>query len=288
MSRDFGTGTYAVRAESLPTAIRWTLLTALVILLLELLRIPLDARDPIVVALAVLVFVLALYDFTGAWLILILALPFASLIAGMFDQPKITGLRIFLIAFGAAFFFGRKPADFWRALLQHLVFKGLVFFILANLLSALFSGQIAAVFHAVVYIEPLLYFVFSYYAIRQSPARISHLVWAIAAGALVVALLGLVEFAAQRPLVEVLGLQYTTYKLSTLRYYLAENRLGVGGRISSVLIQPVYAGLYFAACLIAQVFYVWVYTPDPRKWLVWLVPFGLVMVLVTGSARPYC
>ena len=256
------------------------------VLLLGFLTLPSYFRDPLLLGLAFLCFAISLVHFEAVWSVFLMALPVLWLIVSMFDQPKITGNRVILLALLLAFFLRAKPAGFWRSLSRHLFFSGFLLFVLANVISGFAAGQIESVFRGVSYIEPLLFFVLSYYFVRLHPANLARTLWIITTGGLVIGALGLVELVVQRPLVEILGIEDMTSKIDLLQFYFSENRFGLGGRISSTLLQPVYAGAYFCFCLIVMVYCFGILKPQHRKWLAVLVPLEIVLILATGSRGP--
>ncbi|MFZ5878381.1 MAG: O-antigen ligase family protein [Chloroflexota bacterium] len=269
-------------------AVAWGLLVSpgILFLLLVLLILPLEIRDFLILALAVLVLTLSTRNFGMMWVAFILYLPLIHLQAGMFGQAKISGIRIFLMIFLGTFLLLPKPRKFWPVLFKQPVFMGLVLFWGANMVSAVVSGELEAVFRVLSYLEPLVFFIISYFVVVRQPGNWRMLLWAIALGGTYVILLGGLEWITQRPLVEILGIKYAVYNSEIMEFYLSEDRFGLGGRISSTLLQPVYAGLFFSMYAILSTYYVAIYRKYYRSWLLVLLPLCMGMVILTASRGP--
>jgi O-antigen ligase len=261
-------------------------LTVVAGFLLLISTLQLSVRDVLVMALAAFTFLLALKNYGVIWLIFLLFLPFISIMAGMFGQNKINSLRVFLVVFIGLFFLTSKPRYFWPILFKNIIFLGLMLFFIANLVSAALSGDVEAVFRSVTYLEPLAFFMITYYVVLRRDGRWKTLLWVIGVGGLFVILLAFLEFAKQRPLVDIFGLQNVSYDLEKLQFYITENRYGLGGRISSILLQPVMAGVYFVIYMILVVSYILTYKQRLRNWIFILVPLCLFLVVLTGSRGP--
>jgi O-antigen ligase len=260
------------------------ILTAICLLLLVL---PAEDRDLLFVAGLALLGVVAYQHFPSAWILIIALLPLLNLFGAMFDQPKITGIRILLVVLLPIFIVKVKPDRFWQQIRGPWAIKGFLLFILANLLSAVRWSSIEAVFRSLTYFEPLLFYVFTYYVVRRNTGNFRLIMRAIVFGGIVVGLIGLLELLSQSSFLNLFGI--TDARINALYLsdvYLTDNRLGLGGRISSTLMQPVYAAIFFAICLAITIFYRIVYAPRNKLLLFVLVPIGSVLILATGSRGP--
>jgi hypothetical protein len=267
-------------------ALGWLAIFGLVGVLLGLLTLPLEVRDLLILGLAVFAVILSIRNFGIAWLIFIICLPLIYLMVGMFGQSKINGLRIFLVLLAGIFLVLPKPKRFWFLLFRNPTFWGLILFWGANLVSGIISGELEAIFRALTYLEPLTFFLLSYFIVLRQPQNWRMLLWAIGVSGAYVFLLGLLELVMQKPLAEILGFKHMVYNVERLQFYFTEDRFGLGGRISSVLLQPVYAGLFFSVLAILLTYYIAAYRKRFRGWLFFLLPLSLGMTILTGSRGP--
>jgi hypothetical protein len=267
-------------------ALGWFAIFGLVGAMLGLLTLPLAVRDLLILGLAFFAVILSIRNFGITWLIFLICLPLIYLMVGMFGQSKINGLRIFLVLLAGMFLILPKPKRFWPLLFRNSTFWGLLLFWGANLVSGIVSGELESVFRALTYLEPLAFFLLSYFVVLRRPRNWRMLLWAIGVSGAYVFLLGLVELVLQKPLAEILGFKNMVYNVERLQFYLTEDRFGLGGRISSVLLQPVYAGLFFSVYAILLTYYITVYRNRSRGWLFLVLPLSLGMAILTGSRGP--
>jgi O-antigen ligase len=156
-------------------------------------------------------------------------------------------------------------------------------FILANVLSGSYTGRIESVFRALTYLEPLLFCVLTYAIVRHDPENLRRVLRGIVVGGTLVGALGMSELVTQKSVLAELGIATQEHLL----IYLADDRYGLGGRIVSVIGQPVYTGMYFALWLIITIAYIAQYVAVRRRALLVIVAIiGLALVLATGSRGP--
>jgi O-antigen ligase len=225
---------------------------------------------------------LAVRRFDRVWILFVAALPFFALVSPLFGEPKITGVRVLLIGMVGLTLLTRRLRASDPLVPRRIGVMAFLLFVAANLVSGLNSGEMESVFRASTYLEPFLFCVLSYYVVRKNPDNLRRLLRALSIGGGVVAALGVFELVTQRPILTVLGITTSEDVLS----YLALNRFGLGGRVVSVIGQPVYAGMYFAVWLIVTVGYMAFYRPRQRWLLALLLPFGLLVIASTGSRGP--
>lgn len=234
----------------------------------------------------VLFFLYSLKNNQASWILIVFILPFIFLMANMFDQPKFNALRLFQVVYLGIFIFSKKPEKFWQILLKNISFIGLILFILANMVSSIKSMEMESVFRSVTYLQSLGFFLFGYFVVRCRMDNWVTLIKVIGVCGIFVILLGLIEIVEQKPIVEIFNMQNTSYQLAKLQYYFSENRFGLGGRISSILLQPVHASIFFCIYLICQTFYILEYRKNKQVWLLVLVPLAFILIILTGSRGP--
>ena len=234
--------------------------------------------------LAVLVLLVSAVErFDRAWVTILATLPFWFLASTLFGQPKMTGVLLLILGMTGISLLRLMSANSRHTNPSHLGIVAFLFFIAANVLSGFYAGQIESVFRALTYLEPFLFCVLTYAVVRQDPDNLPRLLRGIVIGGLLVGALGIFELVTQKPILAELGI--TTNE--DMLVYLALNRYGLGGRIVSVIGQPVYTGMYFALWLIVTLAYIVQYGSERRKALLVIAAItGLVLVLATGSRGP--
>ncbi len=256
-----------------------------VVAILLIFRLPEVARDIAFVTVAVVGFGLAFRYFAQIWMLVLGTLPIIQLQGSLFGVAKVSAIRFLLMGLTLVFLLLRKPRGYWTVLTRRVGVLALGLFIFANILSAVHLGQADAVFRSVAYSEPFLVFMLTYYMVRQDPGNARRVLRALVIGGLCVCILGIVEFMLQQSILDVLGVSYSGTE--DPRTYLLEDRYGLGGRISSTFIQPVYAATGFFIYTLVSAFYLIIYKPKFPRFLVVLAPiFGVFLVLITGSRGP--
>jgi O-antigen ligase len=250
-----------------------------------LLRIPADYRDPLFLAGTVVCFAFALHNFAGVWRFFLLVLPFVHIVGSLFGLSQVSVTRMFLVCMAFIFCINKKESNFWKTLLQEFGLVAFILFFLANLLSGIRTLQIEAVFRSITYLEPLLFFVLTYYIVKQDSANFRRILRAVIVGGVIVALLGLVEILTQQSIFNLLGVELPGLH-ENFGLYLEIDRLGLGGRIMSTIGQPVYASMYFVIWLVVSTYYVLIFQPKFRSLLLILIPIGILLILATGSRAP--
>jgi len=249
------------------------------------LTLPVEARDLVVLAGAGLWVIVALGDFATAWIFFVLILPFVHVIGSMFDIAQLTFVRMILVAALCVFPFARGGGRLPRAIAREPGFVAFALFVAASIASAIRVMNTAAIFRALTYCEPLLFFALTYCVVKRRPATFKAIAVVLAIGGAVVAALAVIEIIAQQSVIGMLGVSLPGMDADT-RVYLEQDRFGLGGRVMSTMIQPVYAALYFAVWLFVAVYAL---ATAPKTWrplLLVVVPVGLTVLVATGSRGP--
>ena len=196
------------------------ILAAAVLLLLKL---PAGLREVAFLGTVYVAFLLGISSFTQVWTLILLVMPFVVLVTNLFGEPKFFGVRFLLLCMALALMLrGMKRGSFGVRLKSGFVLTFLLF-ILANFISALRTFEVESIFRSLTYLEPLLFFVFTYYTVRENPSNIKPVLKALVIGGLLVAVLGGVEFLQQRPILDTLGINTT----DTLSLTFAQDRFGL-------------------------------------------------------------
>jgi O-antigen ligase len=221
--------------------------------------------------------------FDRAWITFLATLPFWFLASSLFGQPKITGVLLLTLGMAGISLLKSVLADSHHTNPSHFGVVAFVLFILANVLSGFYTGRIESVFRALTYLEPLLFCVLTYAIVRHDPENLRRVLRGIVVGGTLVGALGVFELVTQKSILAELGIATQ----ENLLIYLADNRYGLGGRIVSVIGQPVFTGMYFALWLIVTFAYITQYVAVGRRALLVIVAIiGLALVLATGSRGP--
>ena len=255
--------------------IRGILLTIVIFLIL---RLPGIYRDIMLIGFAVLCIILAMFKFKSVWITFLLLLPSISLGTSIFGQPKVTILRVLLLGFTILFIITKKSSWFIKSLSKSNGFCCFGLFVFANLLSAIHAWNIEAFYRAATYLEPLLFYVLSYYLVVKSSDNLPKILRAIILGGIIVGTIGVFEVAIQQSIFSFLNVCNDN---NVMAYY-DEDRFGLGGRISSLIANPVYASIYLIVVLIVSLHYVNVYKRSKLIQLI-LILAGIFLVLATGT-----
>ena len=255
---------------------------ALMTLALLLLKAPVILREILFLACAFFCFWIAVRAFAQVWLVILLLLPIIHVAGIMFGFPQLTLVRILLIGMTIFVLLHKKPGDYWKSLFKQPGFVWFILFILGNLLSAFRVLRVDAVFRAISYLEPLLFYLLAYTIVRINSQNLPRLLRVVIIGGIFVIALGFLEMALQKPIFDLLQITETSLQ-EEYSVYMTINRFGLGGRIMSTVGQPVYASMYFTIWLLVSVFYVITFRPGLRYLLFILVPLGILAILATGT-----
>jgi O-antigen ligase len=221
--------------------------------------------------------------FDRAWITILATLPFWFLASSLFGQPKMTGVLLLTLGMVGISLLKSVVADSRHTNPRHWGIVAFLLFVVANVFAGFYAGQIESVFRALAYLEPLLVCILTYAVVRHDPDNLPRLLRGIVIGGLLVGALGVFELVTQKSILAELGIATD----ENILIYLVQNRFGLGGRVVSVIGQPVYAGIYFALWLIVTIAYIAQYVTTRRKALLVITAItGLVLVLATGSRGP--
>jgi hypothetical protein len=252
---------------------------------LYLLRVEPEYRDGAFLVIALFGMAVAIRDFSLIWMFFLAELPIIQLQSELFDQSRVSWTRFLLVGLMIVFVVSKKKAGFWKGLSRQLAFVGLVLFLVANLLSAFRLLEVEAMARCLAYGEPLLVLVMSYHVAISHPDNPQRLLRAILIGGLFVMAMAAFEFTTQKSIIEVLRVR--SLVIEDAQSFLLADRYGLGGRITSLFAQPVYAGIGFFAYGLMLAFYVLMYKPAlPR--IIWILALasGIFLMFVTGSRGP--
>ncbi|HUR22206.1 MAG TPA: hypothetical protein VMZ90_15425, partial [Vicinamibacterales bacterium] len=250
--------------------------------------LPIDPRyrDFVLLGGTVAACVLAFFDFAAIWRFFLLVLPVIHLIGGMFGQSSLSLVRFALIGLtGVLLVLSREARGRWQIVPVEAGVLTFLIFVGANFVSATHAFSQEAAFRSITYLEPALFFILSYHVVRRDSANLRQIVRVIAIGGVVVCVAGLVEIQQQRSVFDLLHVQLPG-NVENLVPYFAENRFGLGGRISSTIGQPVYAGTYLVIWLVATVGYILRYRRGYLLLLIALLPIAGLLILATGARAP--
>lgn len=280
----------------------WVMLFFGAISLSALLLLPQPYRDVMVTAAVVGAVVLSFKRLASVWLGVLALLPLIRLSGELFGWNGVTASRLLVISLASIAFviplmkFGitklaqdaRGQESPLRAEMQNFIalaqtnggkFFGL--FVVVNVLSALHVASVPAFFVAMTYLEPLLFFALSFVLVWQRRIAAADILRAILWGALLVAGVALYEWMTQQAVSAWLNPNLKNM-LEVYLYGFDSNRFGLGGRLGSLIAQPVVASLYWVLVLILALYY---FRAHARaKWI--QAAWGLVclaLLLVTGT-----
>ena len=253
----------------------------LVIFLFLLLQLPSPEKDIAFFVICGIIFLLlSVLFFRRAWLTFLFLLPFLDLNPPLFEITKLPAYRMILIIVTLCFFFFyKKGFFFWRKLFRSPGFASFGLFVLASLISALHALNMEAIFRALTYIEPMLFYALTYYLVSRGFSRLRAILRTVITAGIIVSALGLMEIAFQFSVRKVLRIPLTP----DLEAVFQEDRFGLGGRIASTISQPVYAGIYFLILLILLFYFIFTHKPRFKPLLLVLIPIYVLLMLGTGS-----
>ena len=229
-------------------------------------------------------FLYALYSWSKAWLIVLFLIPLQEMAPPLFNQPKLLPHRFLLILAAAALLLKicRVEEHNLKSILHLFLQPGFLtfaLFVLANMLSALYNRSLDAVLRSLTYTEPLFYFALTWIWINSEKNNLSRLLGNFVLAGFWVQIIGLMEMATQKSIRRLLGIPSST----PWEELFAINRFGLGGRISSTLSHPVYAGLYFLFLLLISIYFFSHFKPRHKFLLLILIPLNLLLLLATGT-----
>jgi|YelNatPaOPRAMG01_1025707.scaffolds.fasta_scaffold00725_15 hypothetical protein len=229
-------------------------------------------------------FLYALFSWSKAWLIVLFLIPLQEMAPPLFNQPKLLPHRFLLILAAAALLvkiFRQKEHDL-KSILHLLLRPGFLtfaLFVLANIFSAFYNRSLDALFRSLTYTEPLFYFALTWMWINSEKNNLSRLSGNFVLAGFWTQVIGLMEMATQKSIRRLLAIPSST----PWEELFATDRFGLGGRISSTLSHPVYAGLYFLFLLLISIYFFSHFKPRHKFLLLILVPLNLFLLLATGT-----
>jgi O-antigen ligase len=241
-------------------------------------------RDIAFLAIAVAVLAIAGRHIEQIWFLVLTTIPVVHLGLSVFGEPKVNWTRLLLVPLFVIFLFAEKSRDFWKQMLKHWSLRGLILFVIANVVSGMWWGSLDSVFRSLTYLEPIFFYVLTYYIVRERIASMDFVLRALVTGGFIVACMGFFEMFSQRSIVEFLGLK--NLGSEDWSAYFLENRVGLGGRVSSTFLQPVYAGMAYFSYLVVFVVYVALHFPKWKSVSLWVVAFWVTLMIATASRGP--
>lgn len=261
---------------------------ALLLAFLALLRLPSPYRDILFLGALLASIFLAVGNFTVVWTTWLGLLPGVVLVSSLLGEPKIDGTRLLLASMILVLALLRKGPAFWTTILRPLGPLAFLLFVAANLISAARLPDLEAVARSLTYLEPLFVFFLTYYAVQQRPEGLKRLLSVFVVSALFVGLLGLAEIAWQRSILDVLGIHnpFLVSDFFMRNVYFLDDRFGLGGRISSIIGQPVYAAITFVVYFTVLVFRSTAHASGKKSLAVAWLALGALLLLGTGARGP--
>lgn len=226
--------------------------------------------------------ILALFQLEIVWLVWLVVLPVAHLSSDLFQIHGLIVLRILTAGLSVVALFKSRDSQILRALVRSNGFRFFGLYVLANILSALYVFQTQPLFSALTYTEPLLFFAVSYYVVCLYRDSVPKIVWAVLIGGTVLALVGFYEMATQQSVAAFLNSNLNSTR-DIYMYQDISNRFGLGGRISSLIGQPVVASLYFAFLSLLGVYFF--KTSGRARWLAGLFGAACAFLLLATGTR---
>lgn len=253
-------------------------------ILVAVISLPSSVRNWLYLILFIIFLLTAFFYWPQTWLIALFIIPLQELAPPLFNLPKLLPHRFILVFVALAFLLKillKKDGDWKRVsqILKNPIFLTFSSFIMANLVSAFYHRSLDALFRSLTYFEPLLYFGLTWFWANLEKGQLTQFLGNFLIAGFWVQIIGVIEMVTQKSIRRLLSVPSET----PWEYLFAENRFGLGGRISSTLSHPVYAGLYFIFLLLLTL-YLFSLLKDRRKsWLLLLVPLNLVLILATGT-----
>lgn len=259
----------------------WLAGIALTVVVCAILLVARPYRDVLFVGFAILA-TLCMWRYPETtWVLYLILIPPLHLNSGLFGISSFTMTRVLVFCFIGVLLVKHWNREAVRACLRANGFRFFALFVLANVVSAVHVMQQYALYSAFTYLEPLLIFAVSFYLVYMHRENETRILRGILIGGVIVALIGLVEIATQRSVAMWLDPQLTA-RLSVYMYEEGANRFGLGGRISSLIAQPVMASLYFALVATVALYYLRAF--KHARWF--QIGFGLLcslIILATGT-----
>lgn len=224
---------------------------------------------------------LAVLELEKIWLAWFIVFPMEHLSSELFNIHGLTVSRIFVVGLCLVVLVRYRDSRALRALVTSNGFRFFALFVIANLLAAGFTREAQPLFSALTYVEPLLFFALTYYVVQQDRGIAPKLLRAMLVCGALFAMVGLYEMATQQSVAALLNSELASIQ-DQYMFQVWSDRFGLGGRISSLIGQPVVASLYFAFLPILGLYYFIAYKRS--RWIA--APFGMVcvlMVLATGT-----
>ena len=246
-----------------------------------LLLLPYPYRDALLLVASALAVVFAFRYFSTVWLAFLAWLPLVRLSGELLQINGFTMSRILVVALSIVWLLQYRDGMILHALFKTNGLRFFGLFVLVNLVSALYIFSASAVLTTLTYLEPLLCFAITYVLVRQRQLTLMQIMVALLIGAAMVAVAGVYEFYAQQPIGVSLNPVYKEM-LDTYMYGYDSNRFGLGGRISSLIAQPVYAGLYWVIIL-SIALYTFRASAHARWWQAASIAVAIFFIVLSGT-----
>lgn len=250
-------------------------------LLTVTLRLPQPYRDGLLAAFVVACAALALYQFPAVWLGVLTLLPLVRLGGELFQVNGVTLSRLLVGVLTLVCLYHYTRRGVLRALVRTNAIRWFGLFILVNLVSAAAVLSPSAVFTTLTYLEPFLLFALTFAVVQQRALTFEDVLRALLVGASLVAAASAYEFVTQQPVGALLNPAHKQM-LETYMYGYDSNRFGLGGRISGLIAQPVYASLYWVLALCIAVYEFRTYA-HARWWQGASIAAALFFLVLSGT-----
>ena len=227
-------------------------------------------------------FAISFKNYTFAFSVWLVLLPVVVQINSFEGWEILPAQRIVTcLLFMVAFFKLRRN---WRKIPDLSLFWYYLLFIFCLFLSSIFSEiPLQSAGRTLTFFVPLMMGIMALAAIVENENGLRIIIKAMIAGFTISIAYAIIEFLFQDNYLVSLGLIFSDAD------YLAEDRYGLGGRITSFLGQPVYAALYFLVVLPLILFYRKYYVKNPviKATYLMLLALGVFVILLTGTRSAY-
>lgn len=223
----------------------------------------------------------AVIQLETVWLYFFLVFPLVNLSGNLFGIYGVLVSRILAVGLSLVVLLKYRDRPTLLALVRSNGFRFLALFILANLIAAVRVLQTYAFSFTLTYLDPLLFFALSYFVVYRNRENLPRLLSAILISGTVSVMVGFYEIATQQSVAAWLNANLNSVR-DIYMYQSNSDRFGLGGRISSLIGQPVFASLYLTLLPIIGLYYF--ETTKRARWMAAL--FGVacvVLVLATGT-----
>lgn len=259
----------------------WLVALGLTLAVCAIFLVPHPWSDGIFFGAVVASIVLALFRLEQVWLSFLLVFPLVNLSEGLFGNFWVTISRTMVLGLSLVVLLRYRDSAILRSLVHSNGFRLFALFVVVNLIAAVRVFQPYVFFFTLTYLEPLLFFALSYVIVRRNPENLPRLLSAILISGAIVVVVGFYEIATQQSVAVWLNSNLTGVR-DIYMHKSNSDRFGLGGRILTLVGQPVFAGLYLALLPFVGFFYFEEY--KRARWAA--VLFGAAcgfLVLATGT-----